>query len=136
MRSATLLVIASVLTLAGYSIGAAVQLSCNSQLRLVLPELFTHCSRCSYSEWSAWEAVPNSVVRVRTSQCRSNESYNETRTQSAVGQGCQSRTQTRSVCKYSLHLARRYYNRLLFFCLFVLLFFKTPEALLLHASER
>ena len=104
MQSATLLVIASVLTLASYSIGAAVQLSCDSQLRLVLPALFTHCS-CSYSEWSAWEAVPNSVVRVRTSQCRSNESYNETRTQSAIGQGCQSRTQTRSVCKYSLHLA-------------------------------
>ena len=100
MQSATLLFTASVLTLAGYSTGVTVQLSCDSQLRLVLPQLFTHCSRCSYSEWSAWEAVPNSVVRVRTSQCRSNESYNETRTQSAVGQGCRSRTQTRSVCKW------------------------------------
>lgn len=99
MQSATLLV---VLTLASYSTGAAVQLrlNCNSQLRLVLPALFAHCS-CSYSEWSAWEAVPNSVVSVPTSQCRSNESYNETRTQSAIGQGCRSRTQTRSVCKYT-----------------------------------
>ena len=94
MQSATLLV---VLTLASYSTGAAVQLSCNSQLRLVLPALFAHCS-CSYSEWSVWEAVPNSVVRVPTSQCGSNESYSETRTQSAIGQGCRSRTQTRSVC--------------------------------------
>ena len=117
MQSATLMVIASVLNLASYSTGAAVQLSCDSQLRLVLPALFTHCS-CSYSEWSAWEAVPNSVVRVRTSQCRSNESYNETRTQSAIGQGCQSRTQTRSVCKYGLHLGllADYLYMFLFYC--------------------
>lgn len=104
MQSATLLV---VLTLA--STGAAMQLrlNCNSQLRLVLPALFAHCTpgrSCSYSEWSAWEAVPNSVVSVPTSQCRSNESYNETRTQSAIGQGCRSRTQTRSVCKYTYQL--------------------------------
>lgn len=105
MQSATLLV---VLTLASYSTGAAMQLrlNCNSQLRLVLPALFTDCTAtpgrsCSYSEWSAWEAVPNSVVSVPTSQCRSNESYNEIRTQSAIGQGCRSRTQTRSVCKYT-----------------------------------
>ena len=112
MQSATLLV---VLTLASYSTGTAVQLSCNSQLRLVLPDLFAHCS-CSYSEWSAWEAVPNSVVRVPTSQCRSNESYSETRTQSAIGQGCRSRTQTRSVCKYTILSASPYPTGTLLYC--------------------
>jgi len=69
-----LLAIACILTLA--RTGAS-SLNCDSQLRIVLPSLFTHCS-CSYSDWSAWEEVPNSVARVPLSQCGSGEAYNET----------------------------------------------------------
>lgn len=91
-----LLAIACILTLA--RTGAS-SLSCDSQLRIVLPSLFTHCS-CSYSDWSAWEAVPNSVARVPLSQCGSGEAYNETRSQSVIGQGCQPRTENRIICKF------------------------------------
>lgn len=95
-----LLAIACILALTRTGVSDAPRLSCDSQLRIVLPRLFAHCS-CSYSDWSAWKAAPRSVARVPLSQCGSGEAYNETRTQSVIGQGCQSRTERRTVCKFT-----------------------------------
>ena len=74
------------------------QLNCDSLLRSIYPQWFTHCD-CSYSEWSEWKFVPDSVVDVPTSQCSTGQAYSESRTRSAVGQGCISETETRVICK-------------------------------------
>ena len=59
------------------------QISCDHPLRLVRPELFTHCgssaralpSTCTYSSSGPWSRVPNSVVAVLVSQCASRKAY-------------------------------------------------------------
>lgn len=84
------------LTLLLMTSGAAAQLPCNSQLRILLPHLFTHCE-CKYSDWSDWEHVPNSVATDATGNCSSGESYEEKRTRSAFG--CQTEEETQSVCE-------------------------------------
>ena len=80
------------------------QLNCDSLLRNIYPELFTHCD-CSYSQWSEWQFVPNSVVDVPTTQCPTGQAYSESRTRSAVGQGCISETETRVICKFLVPLS-------------------------------
>ncbi len=70
-----------------------------SQLRILFPELFTHCTGCQYSEWTEWQFVKDSIVDVPTSQCDSGQSYSESRNRSATGNGCVSETETRVVCK-------------------------------------
>ena len=77
----------------------APQLNCDSLLRNIYPQLFTHCD-CSYSQWSEWKFVPNSIVDVATSQCSTGQAYSESRTRSAVGEGCISETETRVICKF------------------------------------
>ena len=72
-------------------------LDCESNLRLLYPEWFTHCD-CSYSDWSEWQFVDGSVVDVPTSQCASGQAYSESRTRSAIGDGCNSETETRVIC--------------------------------------
>ena len=74
------------------------QLDCNSQLRLLYPELFKHCN-CKYSDWSDWEPVPGSAVSIPTWQCSSGEAYTERRTQEAIEEGCDPRTESRRICK-------------------------------------
>ena len=77
------------------------QLDCesnNANLRLLYPERFAHCD-CSYSDWSEWQFVDGSVVDVPTSQCDSGQAYSESRTRSAIGDGCISETlETRVNC--------------------------------------
>ena len=83
------------------------QLDCDSYLRYVYPEYFTHCDSeqadqpvCSYSEWSEWETVNNSTVDVPTSQCGSGHAYNESRTRSAPSPECPPESETHHVCEF------------------------------------
>ncbi len=74
-------------------------LPCDSLLRLIFPHLFTHCSDCSYTEWSDWEKVQYNVP---TSQCPSGKAFIEQRTRAiSSGIGCiEPLTETkRAVCK-------------------------------------
>ena len=75
------------------------QLNCDSLLRNIYPQWFTHCD-CSYSQWSEWKFVADSVVDVPTSQCSTGQAYSESFTRSAVGEGCISETETRVICKF------------------------------------
>lgn len=86
------------LMLASTSIRVEAQLSCDSQLRLLFPDFFTHCD-CHYDDWSDWEIEPQSTVDVPTWQCSSGAAYNETRIQYATGDQCESKTETQQVCK-------------------------------------
>ena len=73
-------------------------LDCESNLRLLYPDWFAHCD-CSYSDWSEWQFVEGSAVDVPKSQCNSGQAYNESRTRSAIGDGCNSaETETRVIC--------------------------------------
>lgn len=81
--------------------GLAAPLPCDSNLRIVLPHLFSHCE-CQFSEWSEWENVPDTVVNVSTAVCNSSQAYDERRTRSAIGQMCEPVSETRQVCKFSL----------------------------------
>ena len=80
------------------SLVVAVPLDCESNLKLLYPEWFAHCN-CSYSDWSEWQLVEESVVDVPTSQCDSGQAYSESRTRSALGDGCNLETQKRMICK-------------------------------------
>ncbi len=64
----------------------AAPLPCDSQLRLIFPHLFRHCSDCSYTEWSAWEMVEYDAP---TSQCPSGKAFVERRTRAiSSGEAC------------------------------------------------
>ncbi len=97
LKKQLLFVFATILTSACSSWGAP--LDCDSNVRIILPQLFTHCSSCSYSEWSKWQFVSDSIVDVPRSQCDSGQSYSESRSRSAIGDGCYPETETRVICK-------------------------------------
>lgn len=79
---------------------ASILPDCRSYFRLLYPNLFAHCD-CEYSsDWSEWEDEPGSVHSVPASECPSAQAYRETRTQEALGEGCNPRIETRRVCKY------------------------------------
>ena len=84
-------------------------LPCDSNLRLLFPEYFSHCSQCTYGDWSDWEIVPDSTVIVPVSQCSSGEAYREIRTQTAVEAGCElgSKTETRQICRFPITTLKR-----------------------------
>ena len=88
--------------------GAASLRSCDSQLRIILPHLFTHCKvQCKYSNWSSWEHVPNSVATDDTGNCdKSGQSFEERRTRYAPG--CQTEEETRRVCESQTIYYSRY----------------------------
>ena len=73
--------------------------NCDSNLRILFPQWFTHCD-CVYSEWSEWKFIPDSVVDVLTSQCITGRVYSESRTRSVLGQDCLPDTDTRDICKF------------------------------------
>ena len=80
------------------------QLPCTHPLRISYPQLFTHCGQlqpCTYTSWSSWQMVPNSVVSVPTSQCPSGRSFREERTRTALGSGCTGPlSQTQNICEF------------------------------------
>ena len=72
---------------------------CDSFLRILFPHLFKHCDgTCTYTEWSQWQRVPNSVVNVAKSNCSTGEAYSERRTRTAPESGCDPESETRQVC--------------------------------------
>ena len=90
------------------------QLDCDSYLRYVYPEHFTHCDLgayiyqlppiCSYSEWSEWETVDSSTVDVPTLQCSSGRAYSESRSRSASSPDCTPESETRQVCEFIIYV--------------------------------
>ena len=72
---------------------------CDSFLRILFPQLFTHCAgSCTYTEWSPWQRVPNSTVNVPISNCASGEAYSQRRTRTASESGCNPESETQRVC--------------------------------------
>ncbi len=60
-------------------------LPCNSPLRRYLPHRFTHCSSCTYEEWSPWKtSIPLQVVAVANHTCDSGEARRYERSRTAV----------------------------------------------------
>jgi len=52
-KVAVLLVIVTLISIHG----TLAALPCHSYLRIISPQLFTHCGKCFYSSWSSWKAV-------------------------------------------------------------------------------
>ena len=77
------------------------QLPCDHPLRISVPSLFAHCgSACTYTSWSEWRKVPNSVVSVPVSQCSIGRAYSEERTRTPMGSSCMgSLRETQSICE-------------------------------------
>jgi hypothetical protein len=79
------------------------QLPCTHPLRIARPQLFAHCesAACTYTSWSPWRKIPNSVITVPAGKCATGEAYSEERTRTAVGNGCsESLHETQQICKY------------------------------------
>jgi len=74
---------------------ASSQLPCNSQLRTIRPELFRHCSTCSYSQWSSWKIIDKAV----STTCPSKKAFKQIRTRHDLLSSCNQQSQTRHTCK-------------------------------------
>ena len=71
------------------SVGAQLQLPCDSPLRQIFPELFLHCSlisECVFTEWSEWTEI---VVPVARSVCDSGKQIHSYRQRYQIGPGCE-----------------------------------------------
>ena len=73
--------------------------SCDSRLRILRPQWFKHCD-CSYSDWSEWESVPNTIGTDVSGTCESGQAFIETRRQMAIGEGCEEQAENRTICKF------------------------------------
>ena len=73
----------------------ASQLPCDSQLRRVRPQLFQHCSICSYSQWSSWKVTG----KVSSTSCTSGKAFNQIRTRHDLQGSCVQQNQTNYTCK-------------------------------------
>ena len=72
------------------------QLPCDSFLRVVRPDLFTHCSSCFYNSWSSWTRTGSPMNNYG---CPTNRSFNERRTRTDSQGKCQPETESRTTCK-------------------------------------
>ena len=81
--------------------GQTAALPCDHPLRISAPQYFSHCdSVCTYSDWSEWLAIPNSVAP--SSQCPTKEAYQERRKRGVLGKSiadCTETSETRQVCE-------------------------------------
>lgn len=76
------------------------QLPCNHPLKLVVPELFEHCSACTYTSWSFWYVLHSEVV-VATSVCSNGKAFIEERNRTSDGIGCiEPLKETRTICEF------------------------------------
>lgn len=71
------------------------ELPCESQLRNVQPELFKHCSNCSYSQWSSWKVVE----RLTSTTCASGKAFKQIRTRHDHKSVCDQQSETNHTCK-------------------------------------
>lgn len=78
--------------------GIHCQPPCDSPFRLRRPDLFKHCE-CLYGDWSEWEAVPDSLVNVSTSQCHTGQAYSEIRQRVSLQKDCSAQTEKRQICE-------------------------------------
>ena len=82
------------------------QIPCNHPLRLIAPNLFTHCETiCSYSDWTSWE-ITQRQVPIAKSQCPSQYYYVKQRTrqlESAIGDSadCSEVDETEKICEFA-----------------------------------
>ena len=70
------------------SVGAQLQLPCDSPLRQIYPELFPHCSpivKCVFTQWSEWTEF---VISVNRSVCDSGKHIYSYRQRYQIGHGC------------------------------------------------
>lgn len=72
-------------------------LRCDSPLRVLYPQYFTHCDY-AYLEWSDWSQIDG--TRAIDPACSSGESYQETRSRTSIGGGCDE-TETRRKCAFT-----------------------------------
>ena len=72
-------------------------LPCDSNLRIVLPHLFTHCGHCNYSPWSSWKTV----AQVNSQNCVSQKAITERRVRYDYNnlKSCENKTETNYTCK-------------------------------------
>jgi len=87
-------VLAIVIVLANDGCRAA-NLPCTSNLRIVLPNLFKHCSSCYYSPWSEWKAID----RIQSSNCTRQMAFKETRSRYDFNKACKNESEIRHTCK-------------------------------------
>ena len=74
---------------------AASQLPCDSQLRTIRPDLFKHCSTCSYSQWSSWKIIDKAL----SSSCASGKTFKQIRTRHDLRSSCDQQNETQFTCK-------------------------------------
>ena len=74
---------------------AVSQLPCNSQLRTIRPNLFKHCSTCSYSQWSSWRTVDKAISKT----CASGKTFKQIRTRHDLHSSCDQQNETQFICK-------------------------------------
>ena len=74
----------------------AAPLSCDHPLRVLQPELFTHCSACFYGSWSNWYRIGHSLS---SSQCKSGYAYQVEQTRQDNHGKCQKELQHQYQCK-------------------------------------
>ena len=75
------------------------RLPCNSVLRRIRPQLFTHCL-CSYTTWTRWTRTGTPIWN---NKCPSNYSIYETRSRTVIdghsSGSCTDTQERRSVCE-------------------------------------
>ena len=81
--------------------GSGIKLDCDNSLRVLQPELFTHCSQCFYGSWSNWYRIGQSVS---SSHCH-NSGYayqvERTRKDNYGNTNCNDEVQQQYQCEYS-----------------------------------
>ena len=77
--------------------GTLGSLPCDSQLRIVLPDLFKHCANhCPYGQWSSWKIIN----KTRSENCESKNAYFQKRTRHSFIKNCSDENETRYACKF------------------------------------
>lgn len=77
----------------------AAPLPCDSFLRVVRPDLFTHCTRCNYGSWSGWRRTGKLLYN---DKCPTKRSFKEKRTRIDNNGICEEKTEFKPIttCKY------------------------------------
>ena len=74
----------------------AAPLRCDSFLRVVRPDLFTHCTTCNYGSWGGWRRTGRLLTNY---QCPTKWSFKEKRTRRDNNGICEENEEFRSICK-------------------------------------